>query len=144
MTNSRDEPLNTSPPTSPSRPFKRTRLMSKLERIFSGFELTVKTEHHRRFRFGTGHHYTQYNDGCEIYVNDDGIGIYVDIMGFRYRYVRDPQIQKSVIWKIERELRDASDLDHLRYAVRGFFAERVVKELRINKLRTKTPPALMT
>ncbi|TGO17610.1 hypothetical protein BTUL_0016g00740 [Botrytis tulipae] len=126
--------------TSPPKRRKQTKLRTVLESIFSQFELTEETNYYSRCKFGTddssaGHHYTQFHEGCEMYLNDDGIGIYVDITGFQSLYIRPKEDQKAMRQRIEQEMRDASDLERLRYKVRGFFAERAVKELGIDKLR---------
>ncbi|TGO52210.1 hypothetical protein BOTNAR_0331g00060 [Botryotinia narcissicola] len=117
--------------TSPPKRRKQTKLRATLESIFSQFELTEETDHYSR----SGHHYTQLHDGCEMYLNDDGIGIYVDITGLHSLYIRPQKDQKAMRQRIEQEMRDASDLERLRYKVRGFFAERAVKTLGIDKLR---------
>lgn len=96
--------------------------------LFHNFELKADDS-------SAGHYYTQFNDGCEMYVNDDGIGIYVDITGFRSLYVRPEKPQEAMRQRIEHEMKNASDTERLRYKIRGFFAERAVKELGINKLR---------
>ncbi|TGO39370.1 hypothetical protein BHYA_0055g00220 [Botrytis hyacinthi] len=96
--------------------------------LFHNFELKADDS-------SAGHHYTKFSDGWEIYVNDDGIGIYVDTMGFRSLYVRPKKDQEAMRQTIGHEMRNASDLERLRYKVRGFFAERAVKELGIKNLR---------
>ncbi|KAF7898495.1 hypothetical protein EAF00_004941 [Botryotinia globosa] len=121
--------------TLPQKWRKPTKLRAILESIFSQFKLTEVTNHYSRCKFGTGHHYTQFHDGCEMYINDDGIGIYVDITGFHSLYIRPQKDQKAMRQRIEQEMRDASDLERLRYEVRGLFAERAVEELEIDKLR---------
>ncbi|KAF7952340.1 uncharacterized protein EAE97_001837 [Botrytis byssoidea] len=129
--------MDSSPMTpihTPPKRCKQTKLRAALESVFSQFELTEETNHYSRCKFGTGHHYTQFNDGCEMYLNDDGIGIYVDITGLRSLYIRPQKDQKAMRQRIEQEMRDASDLERLRYKVRGLFAERAVKELGIDKL----------
>ncbi|KAF5873030.1 uncharacterized protein Bfra_008307 [Botrytis fragariae] len=120
---------------SPPKRRKRTELKADLECIFSYFNLTEKSKYYRRFSFGTGHHYTHYYDGGEMYVDSDGIGIYVDITGHRSLYIRPKKEQEAMRRRIEQEIRHASDLEWLKYKARGFFAERAVRELGILELR---------
>lgn len=84
-----------------------------------------------------GHHYTHFMDGAEIYVDSDGLGIYVDITGRRSLFVRPKKQQESMRRKIEKEIKNASDLEWLRYKVRGFFAERAARELGILELKRR-------
>ncbi|TEY58788.1 hypothetical protein BOTCAL_0200g00160 [Botryotinia calthae] len=119
----------------PPQPRKRTQLKAELEHIFSSFNVIEKPNQDNRVEFGTGHHYTHFMDGAELYVDSHGFGIYVDIAGFRTLFVRPKKKQEALRREISKEMMNASDLEWLRYRIRVFFAERAVRELGILKLR---------